>query len=1024
MSSRGSVWRQWDLHIHTPASFLWRGERLSSVDGDKRIELLDRVLDRLIEVDTAAFAIMDYWTFDGYLGLKERIEARGGVGKRVFPGMEIRCESPADFRLNMHVLLSDLLTDQQLADFKSSLILVGTDRRLSDEGLGRVAMMLTPDKQQMQGIDPKRLDDPQYARDAGAKVALVKRDSLYAAVRDLPRGTALIMAPWETYGGVQGIKLAEHPVVVSEIMANADIWETRRSFFVDLFRGRETAKNKRFLEHFLQSIGGKGRPSVSGSDAHRVASYGTAPEGRDGDVRRTWIKADTSFEGLRQTLNEPATRVHIGTVPDEHRAVSENPTLYIDRVRIWKEPDSTLEEEWFDADIPLNPFLVAIIGNKGSGKSALLDIIGLLGQSRAVEHFSFLNSDRFRSRRGGKARSFRGELVWRDGAKQTMGLADLVDPAAVERVKYVPQSYLESVCNEVDLRAGGRFRTELESVIFSHVPPEDRLGYSSLQDLVSHKVRQTDDRIAILRGELSSINLEIEGLEDQARPSRRAEIAGEIGELERVLLSIDGQKPIEVEEPSRDKEDEATRLLREDVEEALLEFGLIQLEVSACKSEVASQTSILDKLREVNELVINLTHQVKAYKKRLELPLKELGISYDDVVTFDIDLDPLDELESDRRGQLAAARSSLEPGESGSAVARLQTAQEELNEARAKLEGPQRMYIEYLAKLEDWNRRREVVIGGETTEGSLRYAQANLKALDEIPARLTSANGDRLRKVREIFGELEGLRCTYEELYAPVQEFAREHSLLAERFRPEFSVRLDPGAFREDFLSKISRSRAGSFYGEAGSGVVEALVEDANFDDAAGVVEFLLSVFDRLAFDRRDSQGGVARRVAEQVRNDVSPHSVYDYICGLSYLKPEYRLELHGKGLGELSPGERGTLLLMFYLLVDRSRIPLLIDQPEENLDNQTVFSLVGQCIREAKKRRQVIIVTHNPNLAVACDAEQVICASRSSDGTNRVEYVSGAIEDPEINAALLQILEGTQPAFDNRESKYQRSRD
>jgi predicted ATPase len=109
----------------------------------------------------------------------------------------------------------------------------------------------------------------------------------------------------------------------------------------------------------------------------------------------------------------------------------------------------------------------------------------------------------------------------------------------------------------------------------------------------------------------------------------------------------------------------------------------------------------------------------------------------------------------------------------------------------------------------------------------------------------------------------------------------------------------------------------------------------------------------------------------------------------------------------------------MFYLLVDRDDIPLIVDQPEENLDNQTVYRMLGACITEAKTRRQIIIVTHNPNLAVACDAEQIICASHQPNDGERIKYESGAIENPEINQFLLDVLEGTRPAFENRESKY-----
>ena len=96
-----------------------------------------------------------------------------------------------------------------------------------------------------------------------------------------------------------------------------------------------------------------------------------------------------------------------------------------------------------------------------------------------------------------------------------------------------------------------------------------------------------------------------------------------------------------------------------------------------------------------------------------------------------------------------------------------------------------------------------------------------------------------------------------------------------------------------------------------------------------------------------------------------------------------------------------------------------MIDQPEENLDNQTVYELLVQCIKEAKQRRQILIVTHNPNLAVVCDAEQVICAGLDKKDNYRMKYLSGGIENPKINKAIVGVLEGTMPAFDNRDSKY-----
>ena len=67
-----------------------------------------------------------------------------------------------------------------------------------------------------------------------------------------------------------------------------------------------------------------------------------------------------------------------------------------------------------------------------------------------------------------------------------------------------------------------------------------------------------------------------------------------------------------------------------------------------------------------------------------------------------------------------------------------------------------------------------------------------------------------------------------------------------------------------------------------------------------------------------------------------------------------------------------------------------------------------------------MILVTHNPNLAVVCDAEQIVCVMMDKKHDNRITYLTGAIENPAINRKIVEILEGTEPAFTIRESKYQ----
>ncbi len=149
-----------------------------------------------------------------------------------------------------------------------------------------------------------------------------------------------------------------------------------------------------------------------------------------------------------------------------------------------------------------------------------------------------------------------------------------------------------------------------------------------------------------------------------------------------------------------------------------------------------------------------------------------------------------------------------------------------------------------------------------------------------------------------------------------------------------------------------------------------------------------------------------------------NPNEFYNFITKLEYLGPTFSIISGDRELSELSPGERGIVLLIFYLALSKENIPLIIDQPEDNLDNQSVFSRLVPAIVEAKRNRQVIVVTHNPNIAIACDSEQVIFCSMDKE-TGELKYVSGGIEDSSMKRHILDILEGTKPAFDKRKTTY-----
>jgi DNA repair ATPase RecN len=130
------------------------------------------------------------------------------------------------------------------------------------------------------------------------------------------------------------------------------------------------------------------------------------------------------------------------------------------------------------------------------------------------------------------------------------------------------------------------------------------------------------------------------------------------------------------------------------------------------------------------------------------------------------------------------------------------------------------------------------------------------------------------------------------------------------------------------------------------------------------------------------------------------------------------RIMLDGRSVDRRSPGQRSSAMLPLVALSET--VPLIIDQPEDNLDNRMVGQTLTKILAALKERRQIIVTTHNPNIVVSGDAEQVIVldASQTDPHAAQVEE-TGSIDDSSIIAAVVSIMEGGQAAFDARKTRY-----
>jgi len=1017
---KGSEWRKWDLHIHTPASFHWNGgKRFIEMTVHEQDQAFQKMLDVITASDVAVFAITDYWTFDGYLKFKDFIKRKGLIlNKTVFPGMELRVEAAVDYRLNIQVILSDELTPQQLQDFKSKLYIASIKRNLSDDAIKDFAKSLDDSKAKKQGFNsPSTLSDIELLQ-LGAKTVEITKESLCKeAFEAIPTKSAYILLPYDTSDGLKDLDWAKHPHDDNYFMQSAHIFESRNDESIDLFLCRETDKNKSFIKNFVKTIGGEPKPVFSGSDAHKIEDYGKYPNGKI-----TWIKADSAFLGLTQVINEPE-RAFIGTIPLKLSEANNNKSRYLDSVKIVNtNPSAT--PTWFNDELPLNSGLVAIIGRKGSGKSALADIISLCGDSKiSPTDYSFLRKDKFRKRN--LAQSYEAKMTWLDGKSVKKNLNDEVNvTTTIERVKYLPQQYVETICNEEGVST--LFQQEIDKVIFSYVPEENRLNTNSLNELIRVKTESVDSSLATTRADLHKTNEQITSLEDRESPQYLESLNKKL-EAKRCELSGIA-KPKVVKKPkttlNKAKENKIKRLNAA--------ISKIEEQISGARDEAKDINGKIHKLNKIIDGITNLKDNVANLIESFKDDAAELSIDLLKVIKLTIS----DSILTIRKEELTAQKNKLdaklEQNNSESKVSfynKKNALSSELAQITATLDADQKQYKEYQRELREYEERKKAIVGkkGDTSTETITGLEAEMDFIkNKLYRAIQEAYKKRVDTLKKLFDELGRKIDFYQEIYTPLVRFIKSEEETQKKSGSilSFSAGLIFGKqkFVEDFLSFINQNRDGSFQTiTGGQKVLNGLIEKYDLTKKDDIVNFVEDALDHLKNDKTKPTPK-KNQIKSQLKKDQT--AFYDFLFGLGYQDVRYKILFNSKDLNanEFSPGEKGALLLIFYLLIDKDNIPLAIDQPEENLDNESVYTLLVPYIKKAKSRRQIIAVTHNPNLAVVCDAEQVICTSMDKT-KNEIRYTSGSIENPVINKRIVDILEGTLPAFTVRDKKYIRKK-
>jgi ABC-type lipoprotein export system ATPase subunit len=923
---KGSEWRKWDLHIHTPASFHWQdGKRFCKMAASEKNDVLQRLIERLNQSDSEVFGIMDYWTFDGYFELIQFLQNNPSIEchKTILPGMELRVEAPVDFRLNIHVLLSNQLTRQNLLDFKSSLLIrIQTNTRpLSDEALVEFAKSLDDSKARYHGYSNHRTDE-EKCLELGSKTAEITRDCLKDAQSKLPKGSCLVILPYDTSDGLLKLDWKAHPQADNYFMQSAHIFETRDFDNVDLFLGRETDKNREYIGNFLKTMGGKPKPVVSGSDAHKISDYGVYPSDK-----ATWIKSDPTFDGLKYTVYDPSERVCISpNHPD-----LEFPKPFFNKIEIQESlifPSPPAKKIKFTAtQLELNSGLIAIIGGRGTGKSILLDAI-------AKTFNKPKNKDRV------------GEISMQGGfsveySKNT-GEIEKFEIGSNSEVIYlhVHQREVQEIVKDPEF---------LSNAIL------EMLGASTfLKDSSEENIDEILCQIKECKEWLEEHNKD----KSQVTISRRTQLISTITtERNKQLIEAYGKNTSSIKAAERhiDRLSSFQTRLNQVTQE-------VNDEVEAVNNDLGEEKSIPSvsfdsQLGAIQAATSSLNSSIKNWKQNnteIQSTLESEKIEGDPFTLLQKVSEYRSEIE--REEEILRQISQHEN--------QLKSLIEKRNSFVDQLNIELKNQVDYIN--EKWN---------EKSQGKPEWNPAQIQLTKD------------LLKPISICGEI----------YFNVDEFYRQ-----------VETCLDLRKFRYTQQSSPS-SR------------VRSTIRVCGYED----YKKLVGNFPILKLDQTDGQ---LLTLDEFLEQDLFNANGYDSFLELlfskskrqNYLKVLAKIKYDNKIPEELSIGQRGTLYLCLKLATESFFDPIIIDQPEDDLDNDFIMTNLVPIFSKIKKYRQVIIVTHNANLVINADAEQVIVADNNSE---KLSYISGSLENSIIREKICNVLEGGKEAFIKREQKYGLSR-
>jgi hypothetical protein len=916
---RGSNWRKWDLQVHTPLSIL------NNQFGDDFDEYVKQLFSRALASDISIIGITDYFHIEGYKLIKETYLSTAKLTTLGFstteidrikkililPNIEFRLNKLVGTdRINFHVIFSNNVSIKDIEENFLHDIKFAYEGNPQDE----------EEKQRLKIVNLKNLgkklitEHSKFKTDGsnlfvGMKNAVVDDGEIMTLLSKAKKfkGQYLIFVPSDEDLSKISWDGQDHQTR-KVIIQKSDGLFTANKNTIAWGLGKKSRNEKEFITEFKTL-----KPSICGSDAHK---YDELFERKDG--RYCWIKADPTFEGLKQVIYELDGRVKIQELQPE----SKSDYNIIDRVEYKNKAGEAKV-------VRFNQNLNAIIGSRATGKSNLLKNIAYsVDPAQSIDR-GVRDSDFYRFQ------DFK--LLWKDATINSLNTQENKEKG----IFFIPQGYLGNIVYEDD-RHLGEFVVKL---------------FGNKNDFATEisRYKQFEDDNAL---SITALIKEIISIRDTGK--EKTELLKKLGRKENI---------------------------EKDIVNLNKTIDLIQKKVGKITKEEIKNYQKLDKTKtEKGKEIAVIQKDIDSF-----IALKEIEvISSENIFEFDFSNALIKKIQE----KIEESDESFKKNFIDKEILNLQKEQAMKNTELQKI-------IIALKPLREKIKKHKTILDLSNQLKQKEKVRQDIVKLNEEKAKLGQDYVEKQTNIIESYlkysSEYKDFNLRIDDLEFSLVDIVTDFDKVSFiKFLEEYINYHNSKLFKEEGIPDKDKK-----YKNANAVLRDLSFFEFNKSFEVILKELLIGIL----------SGKLLLKIGKDEESTLL--RLFQNRFKINYLRS---ITKDGADFNDMSDGEKMIALLEFIFKFDDYNYPILLDQPEDDLDVRAMSKYVVGFLKKQKIKRQIFIVSHNANLVVCGDSEEVLVSEKKRK--LNFEYKTGAIENKVIKKDIIEVLEGGEEAIRKRWNK------